>query len=85
MVNELKAKVEEQAQELNTVAWNDNEIFLRMHDLEGQVGEHEQRLDRISFLEPPLGNKTLEERIRDLERIMSVYSEWHKENDHAGF
>ena len=89
LVNELKAKVEEQAQELNKVAWNDNEIFMRMCNLEKEIGEHEQRLDTISFLEPPRGNgvgiKTLEERVRDLECMMSVYSEWHKENDHAGF
>jgi hypothetical protein len=48
MVNELKAKVEEQAQELNTVAWNDNDIFMRMHDLEEKVGIQEQVLDTIT-------------------------------------
>ncbi len=70
MVNELKAKVEEQAQELNTVAWNDNEIFLRMHDLEEKVGIQEQVLDTITLSEPQQVSQTLEERVRDLECMM---------------
>jgi hypothetical protein len=70
MVNELKAKVEEQAQELNTVAWNDNDIFMRMHDLEEKVGIQEQVLDTITLSEPQQVRKTLEERVRDLECMM---------------
>ena len=85
MVNELTAKVEEQAQELNKVAWNDNEIFMRMCDLEKKVDVQEEVLETITLSEPQQVRKTLEERIRDLECMMSVYSEWHKENDHAGF
>ena len=77
--------MEEQAQELNTVAWNDNEIFMRMSDLEKEVERHDEVLDTVTLSEPQQVRKTLEERVRDLETMMSVCSGWIQKKEGTPF
>ena len=78
-LNDIHSRTEEQEQSLNSVSWNDNELFMRMSDLEEKVNTHEYAIQAESLrcVVPNFGEKkTLEERINDLECMMSVCSGW---------
>jgi hypothetical protein len=78
-LNDIHSRTEEQKQSLNSVSWNDNELFMRMSDLEEKVNTHEYAIQAESLrcVVPNFeGSKTMEERINDLECMMSVCSGW---------
>jgi len=78
-LNDIHLRTKAQELSLNSVSWNDNELFMRMSDLEEKVNTHEYAIQAESLrcVVPNFeGSKTLEERINDLECMMSVCSGW---------